>query len=137
MEARTPGAGYDTTAYIKKSATYPDPASPAQSILQDITSNNNCFITPFADFQMVQRHVGAIEHYTRQQANTTFGFDPNSIFISPANTSIFVDPANNNYSFKDTTPAHPCQGMGYYSGPGGSPGGDQTPPAAPQSLQVN
>lgn len=135
MRARAPGAGYDTTAYIKKSSTFPDPPNVTQSILQDITSNNNCFITPYADFQMVQRHVGSnFEHYTRQQATSTFGFDSASVFITQENAaSIFVNPAANNYQL--INPAQ-CPDMGYYAGPGGSPG-DSVPPAPPTGLQVN
>jgi prepilin-type N-terminal cleavage/methylation domain-containing protein len=114
MADRAPGAGYDTNAYIKKSATYPDPTNVANSLLQDITSNNNCFITPYSDFQMVQRYVpGNIEHYTREQANTTFGYDSSSVFITQSNpASIFVNPASNNYNL--INPAT-CPGMGYYA----------------------
>ncbi len=132
MKARSAGADYDTLAYVKKSQLHPDPANPAQSILKNIVSNNNCFITPYNDFQMVQRHAaGNIEHYTKSQAQATFGFDPSSIVIIQSNpASIFVNSGAHDYHL--TNPAQ-CPGMGFYS----AAPTDTSPPAPPQLLQIN
>ncbi|MFA6474048.1 MAG: Ig-like domain-containing protein [Patescibacteria group bacterium] len=132
---RVPGAGYDTMAYITKSGTYPDPANVNQSILQDITSNNNCFITPFADFQMVQRHVsGTQEHYTHQDATTTFGYDANSTFITQSSaTAIFTNPGANDYSLLSAIASQCPANAGYYA----AGGGDVTPPTVSVTAPAN
>ncbi|MFA6908662.1 MAG: right-handed parallel beta-helix repeat-containing protein [Patescibacteria group bacterium] len=126
MQGRVPGAGYDTPAYIKKSLVYPDPSATSQSILQDITSNTNCFISPYSDFQMVQRHAnGSIEHYTRQQALATFGYDADSVFITQANdAAVFVNPSQNDYHLLDPSQ---CPDMGYYAASSTTPAPSVTP----------
>ncbi|MFA6908664.1 MAG: Ig-like domain-containing protein [Patescibacteria group bacterium] len=135
MPDRVPGAGYDTMAYITKSGTYPDPSNVANSILQDITSNNNCFITPFADFQMVQRHVNATqEHYTHQDATATFGYDANSTFITQSNAaSIFTNPGANDYSLLPGIASQCPTNAGYYA----ASGGDVTPPIVSVTAPAN
>jgi hypothetical protein len=113
-----PGTATDGDgSYIAKSEYFPDPHPPdyAGSVLRTMTSNNNCFITPEANFLSVKRIWldYPVEHLNPVQAmdEATFGFDIDSTFIvdtDPAN--IFVDPANNDYTVLD---GHPCVDLGY------------------------
>ncbi len=121
MTGETQGAGWDTPAYIAKSETYHDALEPADSLLQEITSDNNCFITPSADFQFVSRYLPpevtgtdwVVEHYDHADAQAVFGFDVNSVVILETDAAaIFTDPAAEDYTL--LAPSS-CPGMGYES----------------------
>ncbi len=101
-------------AYISKINQYPDGSTEATSMLQNFESDYNCFITPTANFNMGFRHTSAgYTSYNPTQARSTFGWDPNSVFITQSNpASIFINPASNNYNL--INPAT-CPGMGYYA----------------------
>jgi len=130
MEGRTPGAIWGTPAYIIKSSSGALPAlDSAESLLQNITSNNNCFITPYSDFQFVTRYLPPevtglpieppdwgwiVEHRNYTNSSQTFSFDLNSTIIIENNPSvIFVDPSNNDYRLINPDL---CPNMGYYAG---------------------
>jgi len=119
LNGRKEGAVWDTPAYIAKGVEYPDDANPANSILQTITSDNNCFISPYQDFLFVQRHVGsAIEFYTCEEAKPVFGYDINSKFIYESDPkAIFVDPDKADYNLIDNSI---CPKMGYTEAPADS-----------------
>ena len=119
LTGETTGAGWDTPSYVAKSETYHDSLDPADSILQQITSDNNCFVTPSTDFQAAARYLppevtGAdwlVEHYNRADALATFGFDPNSVVIIESDpAAFFTDPAAGDYSLLDPSR---CPGMGH------------------------
>jgi hypothetical protein len=123
LSGQTAGASWDTPSYIAKNESYPDPLDPAQSLLQQVSSNHNCFIAAHDDFQAVARYLPPevtggdwlVEHYDHAQAEATFGFDTESTVIiesDPAN--VFVDPAGD-YHLLD--PAA-CPSMGYFAYPG-------------------
>ena len=127
LTARAAGAGWDTPAYIKKATSLADSIATSSSMLKQITSDNNCFITPYTDFQFVQRFLTinsstVIEHYTYDQAKTAFGFDPNSkVIIQGDPAQVFIDPANHNYNLLNSSQ---CPGMGYYAYAGPSASGN-------------
>jgi hypothetical protein len=136
MNGRTPGAGWDTPSYIAKSEVYPDVADPANSRLQQITANNNCFVTPYSDFQAVSRYLPPestgsdwlVEHYNLEQARQTFGFDRNStVVIASDRNSFFANPSRYNYQLNNP---NQCPGMGYYEHP------DTKHPKAPGNLRI-
>lgn len=119
MTGETTGAGWDTPAFIAKSETYPDALDPASSLLQEITSDNNCFITPSPDFQLVSRYLppettGAdwiVEHYNHTDGQAVFGFDGSSVVILETDpAAIFTDPAIEDYRLLDPSA---CPGMGF------------------------
>jgi hypothetical protein len=101
-------------AYITKLNQYPDGSTEATSMLQNFESDYNCFITPTANFNMAFRHTSAgYTGYNPTQARSTFGWDPNSIFITQSNpNSIFVNPAGGDYNLLNPSQ---CPGMGYYA----------------------
>lgn len=105
-------AGYEWAYIYKRGYVYPDPSNPADSVLQNIESNGNCFIAPYTNFQMVTREVGGMtEFYTPSQASTTFGFDTNStITVEDVATDAFVSPSSLNYHLK---PGYCPTGVGY------------------------
>jgi hypothetical protein len=118
------GANWDTPAYLRKSETYPDPLDPAQSILHEVTSNHNCFISPHADFQAVSRYIPPsvtgtdwhLDHWDLSEARTIFGFDADSVVIVEGDAAnVFVDPAGGDYHLSDPSQ---CPGMGYFEYPG-------------------
>lgn len=109
LNGRTPGAGWDTPAFITKNL--PEVSNPAQSIIKNITSNTNCFISPYSDFLFVKRQT--IDYYNHTNAYQTFNFDGNSVFITQSDPAqIFIDPANRNYHLINPDL---CPGMGYYA----------------------
>jgi len=116
MNGRTSSAGWNTPAYILKNQYVPlDSPDPQYSILQNITSDHNCFVTPYADFLMVQRRPeGApLDFYDYAGARDTFGYDVNSVIViesSPSN--IFTNPDNNDFHLIDPLI---CPNMGYYA----------------------
>jgi hypothetical protein len=121
LTGMTGGANWDTPAYIKKTETFFDALAPADSILQQITSNSNCFITPGADFQFAARYLPPevtgtdwlVEHWNYEDASSTFGFDPDSTVIVESDPSvIFTDPAGSDYSLIDPSA---CPDMGVYA----------------------
>jgi hypothetical protein len=114
LDGRTTGAGWDTTSFITKSSVYQDSTAVSQSLLQQIHSDNNCFIAPYSDFQFAARYMTAgIEHYTYAQARDTFGFDPNSqIIIQSDPAAVFVDPSSHDYRLQNS---ENCVDMGYYA----------------------
>lgn len=98
-------------ALIIKTTVYPDPSDPAQSILQNITSDNNCLITPYADFLHTKRE--SIDYFNRTEALATFRFDPNSVVLIQSDPAqIFVNPGANNFHLINP---NICPGMGYYA----------------------
>jgi hypothetical protein len=108
---RVEGANWDTPSFIAKSETYPDPMDPAASILQTITSGENCFIVPFEDFQFVSRYIPPevtgtgewhLDHWSRAEAGSIFGFDADSaVIVEDDPAAVFVDPAAGDYHLID------------------------------------
>ncbi len=124
LTGSTNGAGWDTPSYIRKSEGYPDPVDPAQSILQEMTSNHNCFITPHTDFQFVSRYLPPevtgsdwqIDHFDHAQAQSIFGFDTDStVIIETDAANLFVDPDGGDFQLSDPSQ---CPDMGYFAYPG-------------------
>ena len=118
LNGRIQNANYDTPAYLSKELNIADSLDPSSSILKQITSDNNCFFSPYPDFQFVERHLTFsngttfTERYTYDQAKNTFGFDPNSKIIIQSNpTQVFVNPANHDYNLINPSQ---CPDMGYY-----------------------
>jgi len=101
LPGRTPGANWDTPAYLIERGSDLDPS---RSGFQESSSNENCFFTPAADFQMAERRVfldgsHTLQHYDRTQAATTFGFDTDSTFVTTEDLgSVFVDPVSGDYA---------------------------------------
>ena len=96
-------AGWNTAAFVKVNE---GALTPADSRLQTMSSDNNCFIVPDAGFQLIARYLPAsiLEHYDFAAAQSTFGFDINSTFIvSDDPTSVFVNPGAGNYKLVDTS----------------------------------
>jgi hypothetical protein len=135
LSGLTTDANWDTGSYISNGqATSSDPA---ESLLNDIQSDYNCFISPSADIQMAAQYIPpevtgtgswVVTHYNHAQALTTFGFDPHSVFITQSNPgAIFVDAAANNYRLLN--PAI-CPNMGYFAS------GTAAAPAAPAGLRL-
>jgi hypothetical protein len=125
LTGSTNGANWDTASFISKSGTYADPLDPAQSILQQMTSNHNCFISAHADFQHVARYLppavtGAdwkLDHWDLAKAQNLFGFDTDSeVVVQSDPNDVFVDPSAGNYALSDSST---CAGMGYYANPNG------------------
>lgn len=114
LNAQVAGAGWDTASFITKNYIYQDETVVAQSLLQQIHSDNNCFISPYSDFQFAARYMTTgIEHYTYSQARETFGFDPNSqVIIQSEPAAVFANPAAHNYQLSSSSN---CVGMGYYA----------------------
>lgn len=127
IPARASTAGYGTPAYVSRTdgaaeGGWPDSGTSDPTTSQLATGNHfdhNCFVTPNADFLAVQRiYNGDPQDFDHLQAQQTFGFDINSIFIvAPiANTdrsSVFRDPANHDYHLLPNGPAAACAGLGY------------------------
>jgi hypothetical protein len=130
LNSRVQGANWDTPAYISKSEVYTDAENVAESLLQQVTSNNNCFISPHSDFQFASRYMpSGVEHYTYTQARNIFGFDPDSLIIIRSDPqSIFVDAAQSNFHLQDPSI---CPNMGYYADL------DMAAPANPTGLNVS
>lgn len=130
LRSRILGANWDTPSYISKSEIYTDAQDVSESLLQQVTSNNNCFISPYSDFQFASRYMpSGVEHYTYSQARDIFGFDQNSqIIIQSDPDAIFISAAQNNYHLNDPGV---CPGMGYYAN------SETTLPAMPTGLSVS
>lgn len=119
MTGETIGAGWDTPSYISKTEVYNDTLDPADSILQQINTDNNCFVTPSPDLQIVARYLGpevtgadwVVEHYNRADALAAFGFDPSSFVIIESDpAAFFTDPAGLDYTLLDPSR---CPDMGH------------------------
>ncbi|HPB98256.1 MAG TPA: DUF1565 domain-containing protein, partial [Polyangiaceae bacterium] len=124
LSGSTKGANWDTPSFVSKQGIYPDPLDPAHSILQNMTSNHNCFISPHADFQLAARYLPQevtgngwlVEHYDHAHAKTTFGFDIDSVTVVEANpSSLFLDPDAGDFQLIDP---NRCPNMGYHAYPG-------------------
>ena len=138
------GCCSDNPAYIKRTYAWLDPLNPSQSTLQNVTSNNNCFITPtpYNDIEFTMRVLppevtgGAtfVEHSNYTTARSVFGFDPGSVFIGESNAAnVFTNPATNDYTLKPgSAAATQCSAMGAYA----TTQTDTTPPPAPGTPQV-
>jgi hypothetical protein len=108
--------------FLHKSILYPDSLDATGSILQNISSDNNCFISPYSNFEFVMRELPAsvtgtgapkTEHYNYSQAGETFGYDANSrVIIQNNSRAIFADPANHDYRMINQSL---CPNMGYYA----------------------
>jgi hypothetical protein len=123
MTGETTGAGWDTPAYIAKSEAFHDALDPADSLLQEIVSDHNCFVTPTSDFQLVSRYLppevtGAdwlVEHYDTTDGQAVFGFDANSVVILETDAvAIFTDPVAGDYSLLDPSMC-PDMGLEFWS----------------------
>jgi hypothetical protein len=133
MNGRVKGADWNTTAYIAKTEYKADPLDPSQSSLQGITSDENCFVAPYDDFQFVARYIPPkvtgtgnyqLDHFTKDQADSIFNFDKNSKVIIETNPdNVFNDPSNLDYTLKSGSQ---CAGMGYNPS-----GAVVTPPVIP------
>lgn len=107
----------DSPAYLAKDWDADDGADPALSLLQNITSDNNCFIVPSMDVNFVSRKwwtpTPGSKRYNYSEQLPVFGFDANSIFITESNPdNFFVDPASANYRLQNPGL---CPNMGYYA----------------------
>ncbi len=114
----TTGAGWDTPAIIAKSENHHDLADPAESLLQQISMDQNCFVGPSADFQHTSRYLPPevtgtdwlVEHYDLAGAQTTFGFDEGSTVVTTTDPDdLFVDYAGEDFTIVDTSS---CAGQG-------------------------
>lgn len=110
LDGRTTGAGFETAAYLIKSEIAPDPLAASASILHQLVSDENCFVSPYNDWQFVMRRVPPdtggwlIDHYGYADGRSTFGLDPGSTFVRASSpTSVFTDPAGLDYSLRDTS----------------------------------
>jgi hypothetical protein len=111
---------WGTPAYLAQNRTLYDSVDPADSVLQDITSDNNCFISPHEEFLFVRRIVNVAEvgfnnpvtdFWTPIEAQAMFGYDLNSVFIQEdSEDAIFVNPAEHDYQLLNPGV---CPGMGY------------------------
>jgi len=113
MNGRVAGAGWETPAYIKKSIKYSDNSALEDSILKEISSNFNCFISPYSDFQhLVRQMPGGVEHWGSAKAASVFGWDIDSKFpIESDPAKIFIDPSGLDFRLIDSTL---CPSKGYY-----------------------
>jgi hypothetical protein len=116
LDSQTDGAGWNTPSFIAKSESFTDELALEDSILQAITSDDNCFFSPYDDFQFVARYMpGEVEHYDHADALTLFGFDGSSSFyIEDDPTAVFRDP--DAQDFRLLTPGD-CPGRGYEARP--------------------
>lgn len=112
------GAGWDTPAVIAKSENYHDELAVADSLLQQITMDDNCFVGPHADFQHTSRYLppevtGAdwiVEHHDLDGARAAFGFDANSISVVTADPAdLFIDYDGGDFTVRSDSP---CAGYG-------------------------
>ncbi|MCX6749784.1 MAG: PGF-pre-PGF domain-containing protein, partial [Candidatus Pacearchaeota archaeon] len=111
------GPNWTAPAYIVKSYSYPDPIDETQSYLKQITSNDNCFITPIVNFHMAKRFYNSgsgIVSYNYTQAQSLFGWDKNSIFIQETDQNkVFTNPSAGDYILKAGSSAEKlCADMG-------------------------
>jgi peptidoglycan hydrolase-like protein with peptidoglycan-binding domain len=117
LKGETQGADWNTTALIEKNIidSSPDSLDPAQSALQQIHSDNNCYFVATPDAQIVSRYLPAvislIGDVLINQAQSIFGFDKNSKFTVETNeNNVFVNPSSNNFNLINPSI---CSGAGY------------------------
>lgn len=115
LQGRVENAGWDTPALLTKSQIAPDAMSPSDSVLHTISADENCYVSPFADFQAVSRRVPTpngtvLEHYTLDEARTVFGLDLNTKFVLSSDPSlIFHNPGAFDYA---VAAGSPCESYG-------------------------
>ena len=122
LRGRASSASWDTPAFISFGSGPSDSLDPAQSLLGQIVSDRNCFLSPYADFQMASRYLRPeltgtgqwlLEHYDPPQALATFGYDPNSVIsVQTDPFTVFVAPSIGNFELSDPSL---CPGMGFYA----------------------
>jgi hypothetical protein len=103
---------WDTPAYIFVSEYYSDTYPGTEgSIVGEINSDNNCFISTVNDFQMVQRRFSSattgdfirIQSFNADQSKQLFGIDQNSTFLNMTNINdVFSNPSNEDYTLKSS-----------------------------------
>jgi hypothetical protein len=132
LDSRTTGAVWGTPAYVsRRLSTTPVPQyNDAMDLaLSDLhvgnDFNDNCLISPSADFQAVERFykddqgVIQIDHFDLAQSIGTFGFETRSQLIVESDpSSVFVYPAGRDFGLKPaSTVAVSCSAMGAQATP--------------------
>ncbi len=107
LDGRTTGAGFETTAYLIKSEIAPEPTATSSSLLRQLVSDENCFVSAYNDWQYLMRRIPPatggwlIDHYDFGDGRATFGLDATSTFVRASSAAqVFADPAGLDYSLR-------------------------------------
>ena len=116
LTGQVAGANWDTRSLLAKGEVQSDPLDIGESVLHTFSIDDNCYVSPHADFQAVARYVALgggdfqVDHLTLDDARTTFGFDQRStVVLSDDPAALFVNAGAHDFT---AVAGSPCAAYG-------------------------